>query len=179
MWAAILAKLVAPLDAERAAKGLAPMLAMLGGYPDAAFTAESAREVCLTARVMPDGSLAPLNRVPTFGELELALGRWWRKQCELAALRALPVAREALPAPPPEERDPEVIQQVSELVAAFAAERSWNQPDQQGGDRPKISPRHLSDGQLLMIYEAAAKQGDRIAATRLAALRKKLATDRA
>lgn len=42
-------------------------------------------------------------------------------------------------------------------------------------DQPKAQPRHLSDGNLLAIYETLAEQGWPGAAVRLAMLRKKLA----
>lgn len=176
MWAAMLAKMVAPLEPERAAKAIVPMLAMLGGYPDDAFTVDSMQTVCLTGRILPDGSSAPLNRVPTFGELEVALGKWWRHECEMRALRAAPIAREALPGPPAvkEGWTPEAAEHVRGVVAAFAAERSWNAD---GGRRDKPTPvraHPLNDGELLALYEAMAARGSPGAAARVAVLRKRL-----
>jgi hypothetical protein len=45
LWAAMLAKMVAPMDAERGGKAIAAMMPMLT-LPDAAFTLESVRAVC-------------------------------------------------------------------------------------------------------------------------------------
>jgi hypothetical protein len=177
MWGAMLAKLVAPLEPERAAKAIAPMLANLGRYPDAAFTVESVQMICRTGRILPDGSEAPLNRVPTFGELDLALDKWWRGQCEMAAIRALPAVRVALPPPPapPEEWTPEAAKHVQVLVKAFEGERTWHAPGPHRNEALPVKPVYLSDGHLLALYEGMAAQGMPGAAARLRAIRDRMA----
>lgn len=169
MWAAVLAKLVAPMDAERAGKAIAGMLPMLSGYPDEAFTVQAAQLVCSEGRVLPDGSFAPMNRVPTFGEIDVVMGRHWRKQREMAALKSVPVAREALPPPAPPPRDEAAQEAVRTTVAAFMAERSWN--DQDPVTKPKVQARPLSHGQLIVLYSRLAAEGDRAALVRLGMLR--------
>jgi hypothetical protein len=67
-WAAMLAKLVAPMDSERASKGLAGILPMLEAYPDGAFTLDSLEYVA-----------ARLQRVPTYSELNPLIGAWWKE----------------------------------------------------------------------------------------------------
>jgi len=177
MWVAVLGKLVAPLEPERATKALAAMLPMLSRYPDAAFSPESAQTICASGRILADGSEAPLNRVPTFGELECALGKWWRHQREMRELRAQPIAREALPAPAPAARDwtPEAAEHVRGVVAAFAAERSWNEPGRQRDEAAQVKPHRLSDGHLLAVYEAMAAQGNPGAAVRVRMIRARMA----
>lgn len=64
----MLAKLVAPMDSERAAKGLAGILPMLDAYPDGAFTLDSLEYVA-----------ARLQRVPTYAELNPIIGKWWKE----------------------------------------------------------------------------------------------------
>lgn len=178
MWAAMLAKMVSPLEPERAAKAICLMLPMLSGYPDDAFTPESVQTICTTGRILADGSEGPLNRVPTFGELECALGKWWRHQREMAALRAQPIAREALPAPAPAPAapgwTPEAAEHVRAVVGAFAAERSWNEPGQQRNEGAPVKPHRLSDGHLLAVYEAMAAQGNSGAAVRVQMIRARL-----
>jgi hypothetical protein len=174
-WSAMLAKLVAPMDAERAAKAIAGMLPMLSHFPDAAFSVASLEAVCASGRVLPDGSQAPMNRVPTLGELALAIGRNWAKEREMMRLRQMPIVYEGLPAPKPEDRDPVVIEAVRNVVGAFVEQRTWNRPENQlPGDRHKVRPRHLTDQQLLIEYEALSARGIPGAAIRVAMLRKKL-----
>lgn len=66
-WVAMLAKLTAPMDATTAAKSLADMLPMLADLPDAAFCMTSLEHVASQCR-----------RVPTYAELRIHLGGWWR-----------------------------------------------------------------------------------------------------
>jgi hypothetical protein len=176
MWAAVLARFVSPMEPERAAKAIAAMVPALT-YPDAAFTLDSAREVCATGRVMGDGVYGPMSRVPTFGELDLALGKWWRHQREMQAVRALPVAREALPAPEgyvPEPRvTPEACEHVAGLVKAFVSERAFNQAAGTAG-KPSVTAHHLSDGQLVEVYTRLAAEGAPGARVRLETLRRSM-----
>lgn len=148
VWAAMLARLVAPMDHERAAQGIAAMMPMLT-LPDAVFTPESVRAVCSTGRQLGEWQYGPLTRVPTFGELETALGRWWAKRQELELLRAAPTPRAALPVPPKEGPTPEVVQQVADRIRAFVGERSL--PVVPG--KAEIKPRHLSNAQLAVEYQ--------------------------
>jgi hypothetical protein len=197
MWAATLAKLVAPMEPERAAKAIAGMMPVLS-FPDDAFTLASAREVASAGRVMeaevrgPGGSLirsaayGPLTRVPTFGEIETAVGRWWRHEREMRKVRAAPIAREALPAPSDHmassdasaetEAPDDAREHVANLVRAFVAERSFIQPAN-GPTRVPVKPRHLSDGRLLEEYQRLAEAGAPGAAIRLQTLRRKMAVD--
>lgn len=176
MWFAVLAKMVAPMEPVAAAKGMEPMLAALGGYPEQAFTDASARHVATTGRVLPDGSTAPLSRVPTYGEVDIALGKWWRSERErLMALQA-PTPQEALPAPDLQDRDglnPEVREYVRAVVQAFAAERSFNQPSS-SPNRVAVKAAPVSDGVLLAAYEKLAADGNQAAATRAAMLRQRV-----
>jgi hypothetical protein len=166
VWIAMLAKAVAPMEPERAGKGLADMLPMLR-YPDEAFTIASLNAVCNEGRILSDGSTAPLNRVPTFGELNTVLGRYWFQQRQRAEIRAIPEAREALPAPErkgPTEEEKAVVRAV---VEAFAMERSF-------AADPPAPPRSaaLNDRDLLAIYKRAALDGLPGARERLAMLRR-------
>ena len=170
MWAAVVAKLVAPAEPERAGKAIGGMLPMLSGYPDEAFSMQSAQWVCTQGRVLADGTTAPMNRVPTYGEIDVALGKWWRKQREIAAVQAAPRARQALPAPPPVPRDEAAQAAVRDVVAAFQAERTWHSQAQV--TPVEARPCHLSSGALAAVYEQLAAQGDRAAAVRLAMLRR-------
>lgn len=174
MWAAMLAKFVAPMDAERAGKGLVALVAALSGFPDEAFTLDSAREVASTARILGDGSLAPLTRVPTFGELDLALGRWWRKQVERKAIAAAPMVR--LPPPPdwaPAEPNAsqDAMDHVRNIVEAYVIEH----PTYQTSRALPPEPKPVNPAALLAVYEKLAEQGHRGAATRAAMLRAQLA----
>lgn len=65
-WVAMLAKLVAPMDATAAAKALAGMLPLLVSLPDAAFTMRSLEAIA-----------ADMKRTPTYAELRAALLAWW------------------------------------------------------------------------------------------------------
>lgn len=175
IWSATIAKLVSPLEPERAAKAIAGLVAVLD-FPDEAFTMASAQAVCSTGRVLEAGVYGPLTRVPTFGELQTALGRSWNQSRQMRSVRAAPVARERLPAPETDVRGPtpEVVAEVGALVKAFTAERSFNQPAGMTPSKPKVQPRHLSDGHLLAEYERLSREGVVGAATRVAMLRKKI-----
>jgi hypothetical protein len=65
-WVAMLAKLVAPMDATAAAKALADMLPMLADFPDAAFSIGSLQAIAGSAK-----------RTPTYADLRRGLGAWW------------------------------------------------------------------------------------------------------
>ncbi len=176
MWVAILAKLVAPMEPVAAAKAMQPMLAMLAGYPDQAFTPSSAQHVALTGRIMPDGQSAPLNRVPTYGELDTALGKWWRVKRDMIAVQAQPIARPALTAPEPpthEGQDPEALEAVRRMVQAFQAERTFTKPAGSAARAP-IKAAPVSDGVLLASYEREAANGNAAAQIRVDMLRQKL-----
>jgi hypothetical protein len=178
MWIAILAKLVAPMEPIAAAKAMQPMLAMLAGYPDQAFTPSSAQHVALTGRIMPDGSTAPLNRVPTYGELDTALGKWWRAKREMLAVLGQPIARAAIQAPDPEEREgmnPEAREHVRAVVQAFAAERTFNQPST-SPNRVAVKAAPVSDGMLAAMWERESANGNTGAQVRIEMLRRKIGT---
>lgn len=151
IWISMLAKMVAPMDAAHAVGAISAMVPMLTLPPDA-FTAESVRAVCSTGRQLSAHEFGPLTRVPTFGELETALGRWWAKKVELELLRGAPTPRARLAAPP-QENGPteEAVQYVADKVRAFQSERSFQSPT----DKPKarIKPLHLSDGHLALEYK--------------------------
>lgn len=183
LWIAALAKFVAPMDPVAAARAMAPMLPSLAVHPDAMFTPASAQYVACNGRVfeapsedyrgnLKPGVYGPLTRVPTFGELDGALGRWWRQERERQAIRSAPVARTALPAPAvtPNERPLEAVRQ---MVNAFVQERAAV-VHREPVTRPKTKPLPLSDGQLLAVYEARAKAGDASAAIRVAAIKRRL-----
>jgi hypothetical protein len=144
MWAAMLAKMVAPMDAERAAKAIMGMVPMLA-FPDQAFTPESVREVCASGQIRGDYH-GPLSRVPTFGELETALGRWWAKRRELELLDA-PTPRPKLPAPKKSPTEQE-CEHVAKLLRVFVEERSA-MPEK----KRVIKPSYLSDAALAAEYE--------------------------
>lgn len=180
MWLAVLAKLVAPTEPIAAAKAMTPMMALMKSFPDQAFTTDSARHVATTGRIMSDGSTAPLNRVPTYGELEKALGRWWWTQRERAQIQAQPIARKALPGPVPQPReqaDPAAVEAVRTVVRSFVAERAAlaSQAFQAPDRRPK--PLHLSSGQLLTAYEAQQAAGAVGLDGRVAVLRRQMGLD--
>ena len=67
-WVAMLAKLVAPMDATRAAKALTDMLPMLADFPDAAFTLDSL-----------DAVAAQCKFPPSYAELRGHLADWWKQ----------------------------------------------------------------------------------------------------
>ena len=67
-WTAMLAKLVAPMEATRAAKALTDMLPMLADFPDAAFCLDSLDHVA-TKRTSP----------PSYGDLRSDLADWWKR----------------------------------------------------------------------------------------------------
>lgn len=169
MWVAILAKLVSPMDPERAAAGLAAMLPMLAGYPDAMFCQDSAHAICTTGRVLSQGVYGPMTRVPTYGEVQDALGRWWRNKGEFVPV---PPSAGFLPAPEAEERTPEAIEQVRALVAGFAAERSFNNP--MSKDDPRMVARRTSNINELRRWEDAERKGLAGAASRVRILRERL-----
>lgn len=151
MWVAMLAKMVAPMDSERASQAITALLPMLS-LPPEAFTIESIKEMCQSGRISGLGEHGPLTRVPTFIELEKALGRWWAKKVELELLRAAPTPRARLAAPPQENGPTEqAVQYVADKVRAFQSERSFQSPT----DKPKarIKPLHLSDGHLALEYK--------------------------
>lgn len=66
-WVAMLAKLVAPMDAATAAQALADMLPLLADVPEGAFEPAS----------LTSAAAAAPHRVPTFTELHRALLAWW------------------------------------------------------------------------------------------------------
>jgi hypothetical protein len=174
MWAAVLAKWVAPMDAVRAAKALADMLPGLSAYPDAAFTEASAREIAQTGRIMGDGSRAPLARVPTFGELELVLARWWHanRPDKPAAIEYVPsVYRVDIPKPRDPPTDSE-IEHVGDIVHRFKWELETASATREAAEPPRSrrAAAVLSDERLLAIYEQEGEAG----ALRAAALRRKL-----
>jgi hypothetical protein len=161
IWLAILAKLVAPTEPVAAAKAMQPMLALLAGYPDEAFVPASAQHVAVTGRILPDGKTAPLTRVPTYGELETALGRWWRNRRDVLDAQSAPRAREALSAPPPRPHDgqnPEAVEAVRNVVSAFVADRTFSRPATRPASR-SVKPSHASPGHLLAFYEAQRAAG--------------------
>lgn len=176
IWLAILAKLVAPTEPVAAARAMQPMLAMLAGYPDEAFTPTSAQHIALTGRILPDGKTAPLTRVPTYGELETALGKWWGSKREMAAVLAQPIARKALPGPEWQGHPPEVLDAVRDVVHAFQAERSFSKPASAPA-KAVIKPAHLSPGALLAAYEAQKRAGATGLDVRIAGLRRQMGLD--
>lgn len=176
MWAAMLAKLVSPMEPERAAKAIAGMMPAIS-FPEAAFTADSVKAVASTGRIMGDGSRAPMTRVPTAGEIESALGAWWWKHRERMAIAAAPVARERLPAPSPlpthQTPSTEALAAVETLRKQFVAERSWSQSTGPNA-KPSVKALPLSDGHLLAVWEKAAADGVAGADIRLAMLKKRM-----
>lgn len=148
VWAAMLAKLVAPMEAERAAKALADMLPMLN-LPREAFTIESLRAIAQEGRKVSAGEYAPLTRVPTYGELEAALWRFWGDKTE----REKPVMIACERPPTKENPSPEVCQQVAGVVHSFVGERSFSASTAPA--RKRVAPHHLSDGQLDIAYQKA------------------------
>lgn len=186
-WCAILAKLLAPMDAERAAAGLVAMLPMLANLPDSAFTDATAHTVCTNGREVravlkantPEkhdlpAVYGPFTHVPTYGELRGALERVVAGQRTMAALSAPQLS---LPPPGPDvgarEWSPEAAEYVSNLVSAFAAERSFNDPAKIAADTRPVRALHFTREQLEATYEGLAAKGDRAAQYRLAALRRK------
>lgn len=111
-------------------------------------------------------------------ELLTALARPYRDT--LAGLRRVAALALALPRPaqPREVVTPESEAHVAAVVDAFVAERSFNQPV-----FPETSARKpgrdgaLSDMALVLVYEAAAKQGVPGAQARVDMLRAKLCLD--
>lgn len=149
IWAAMLAKLVSPMEPERGAKAISAMVPMLT-LPAEAFTEESVRAVAQTARQFAPGEYGPLTRVPTFGELETALGRWWWAKRERDGLMNGPVMIARGRPPAPVNPSPEVWAEVSAVVGAFVAERrQQNTP----AKRPKPRPYHLTETQLSTVYQ--------------------------
>ena len=67
-WTAMLAKLVAPMDATRAAKALSDMLPMLADFPDAAFCIGSLDAVATKCKF-----------APSYAELRGHLADWWKQ----------------------------------------------------------------------------------------------------
>lgn len=67
-WVAMLAKLVAPMDATTAAKALTAILPMLDDFPDGAFTLDSLGAV----------ASACTHGVPNYAELRGHIGAWWK-----------------------------------------------------------------------------------------------------
>lgn len=174
MWCAMLAKLVAPMDAERAAAALVAMLPMLKGFPDGVFTEGSVHTVCTSGRAQADGSHGPLSRTPTYGELEAALGRLLRGLRESGALDG-PKPLLALPAPVSGPSDA-AMAEVARVVGAFVAQRTWNDPGVLEVERAKVKPLCPSDGVLLALYEKTARDtGSAAAMQRVRMLRAKIA----
>lgn len=186
-WCAILAKLLAPMDAERAAAGLVAMLAMLAGLPDSAFTEATAHTVCTSGRIArpmlrsntPDGRdlpavYGPFTHLPTYGELRGALERIVAGQRTMTAL-ASPELRLAAPAPATGAREwsPEASEYVGRLVSAFTAERSFNDPAKIASDARPVRALHFTREQLEATYERLAAKGDRAAQYRLDTIRGK------
>jgi hypothetical protein len=101
-WVAMLAKLVAPMDATRAAKALADMLPMLADFPDAAFCLDSLNAVA-TKRSAP----------PSYADLRSDLAKWWKQH------RPQPVAIEGKQ--PATARQDEIDRDVSESWANITA----------------------------------------------------------
>ena len=101
-WVAMLAKLVAPMDATRAAKALADMLPMLADFPDAAFCLDSLDAVA-TKRTSP----------PSYAELRSDLAKWWKQH------RPQPTAIEGKQ--PATARQDEIDRDVSESWANITA----------------------------------------------------------
>lgn len=187
-WCAVVAKLVAPMESERAGAALTPMLPSLADLPDAAFTDESARLVCSEGRVIrpslkantPDGhdlpaQYGPFSRVPTYGELRAALQRIMATHRTALGLPA-PAPPKALPSPAIGAREwtPEAADYVHQIVSTFAAERSFNDPAMLAAEKAKVQPRYLSQEQLLAAWQQHADDGLPGAAYRVAMLRGKL-----
>jgi hypothetical protein len=99
-WAAMLAKLVAPMDAPRAGKALADMLPMLQDFPDSAFCLDSLEAVAAACKFPP-----------SYAELREHLGAWWK------AHRPHPVAIAA--SQPATVRQREIDQEVEESWATI------------------------------------------------------------
>jgi len=96
-WMAMLAKMVTPSEPQTAAD-LVGLLPLLRWHPDEMFCPASAVHVAKYGRVImrDEGpTYHPLSRIPSYGELEAALGRWWHERGSWLA-----VDRHALPAPP-------------------------------------------------------------------------------
>lgn len=64
----MLSVLLAPMDDAKACAGLARMLPMFNGFPDAAFTPASCEHIA-----------SQCKRVPSYGELREKLGAWWNQ----------------------------------------------------------------------------------------------------
>jgi hypothetical protein len=181
-WIALLAKWVTPMEAIAGAKSLAGFLPALAHYPDAAFTAASVRDVCLSGRMLYDGKFGPLTRVPTLGELDLALGRWWyNERRRLGLVRDedahAPVEDMIRIAPPPVDAwaQERAEQHVRALVEAFIQERAAMSKEERIRQPPK--PGALRTDLLIATYEQAVKHNpqDSAAAFRLNMLRQQAA----
>lgn len=179
-WIAVLAKWVSPMDAVTGAKALAGFLPALTHYPDEVFTAESARHVAREGHMLHDGKFGPLTRVPSLGELDLALGRWWFNERKRLGLLVSEDAHEPISlriAPPPVDplAQERAEQHVRSLVEAFVQERAAMSKEERIRTPPKsaVLPHHV----LIATYEAAVRHNpkDTAAAFRLSMLRQQAA----
>ena len=127
---------------------------------DAAFCRESLRHVASECRFFA-----------SYAEVHRSLGVWWKENRPHVP---------ALPPPVPEPREPptpEALADVRATVRRLAAELVYAEDAAPTAPIPvagQAKPGHLSDGQLLVAYQALADAGDRAALTRLEMLKKKI-----
>jgi len=164
-WLAMLAKLTAPMDPETATKGLIAMLPMLADLDEKLFSTASLQHVA-----------AAVKRVPSYGELRLHLGNWWRDN--LPQESRLASEWTALPAPAkPAEPTPEERAAVGEVVRALRASTRIARSHAVADPDERPTPAYLTDHQLLVLHRDLAAKGSAGSAARVAHLERKLGID--
>jgi hypothetical protein len=161
-WLAMLAKLVAPMDAANATKALCDMLPMLAGFDEAVFTTQSLEHVA-----------GAVKRTPSYGELRLHLGNWWRDNRSAAARLASEWT--ALPSPPKRAGPtPEECEAVADVVAAFKSSTAIAKSHAVAVEHERPLPKHLTDLQLLAVHSELAAKGNTGSQARVEQLRRRL-----
>ena len=152
-----------PKTPDEAKAAVASAIAANGDLPAAVWTAETAAEALRTLLTYPAPAVVRELLLPH-------AKRFWRVR---DGLRRVAGHKADVP-PQRQEPTAEAKAAVSEMVAAFVAERAAAR-EQAPDAKPTVTPKHLSDGQLLAIYEEQARQGVQGLETRIRVLRERVA----
>ena len=146
-WCAMLAKLVSPMEPERAAKAFVDMLPLLPGDDDL-YTRSALERAAKIERK---------TAVPGFADVDAALSAEWRERLPVR-LRMGGDYFPTLPAPnSPDQRTPEEIAHVQAKVTALKAEMASAralQDEALGRHEAKIAPKYLTPLQLALNARA-------------------------
>ena len=150
-----------PLSPEDFQLRASAMIDGLSDLPSSLWNDQTLREAKATFRFFPSASEVRAILIPRVNRLRNRL-----RELEAVVNSAAPPARP--------HHTPDAIKHVSEVVGAFIAERAAAR-EQAPDAKPTATPKHLSDGQLLAIYEEQARQGVQGLEIRIRVLRERVA----